>query len=173
MYSLGCWPSRKTEKNLQNFFFCNFFSKYHRFYGQKTNLVEQNVCETIRNTSLAANPKLDMSPFPFSSMIQWPPSLSPSSSSSSSSLSSSSSSSLYHDYHFDQFSPVWSQSMTYTLFTLFPILLFALVTLWKLKLNYDTDIFQLQDRLTKVTTQPTNFKLSSSPVFSLLGHSWT
>merc|ERR1712108_45187 len=50
-----------------------------------------------------------------------------------------------------KFSPVWSQSMTYTLFTLFPILLFALVTLWKLKLNYDTDIFQLQDRLTKAT----------------------
>ena len=43
--------------------------------------------------------------------------------------------------------------MTYTLFTLFPILLFALVTLWKLKLNYDTDIFQLQDRLAKVTNQ--------------------
>merc|ERR1711974_318763 len=50
-----------------------------------------------------------------------------------------------------KFSPVWSQSMTYTLFTLFPILLFALVTLWKLKLNYDTDIFQLQDRLAKAT----------------------
>merc|ERR1712108_83647 len=50
-----------------------------------------------------------------------------------------------------KFSPVWSQSMTYTLFTLFPILLFALVTLWKLELNYDTDIFQLQDRLAKAT----------------------
>jgi len=43
--------------------------------------------------------------------------------------------------------------MTYTLFTLFPILLFALVTLWKLKLNYDTDIYQLQTRLTKATTE--------------------
>ena len=43
--------------------------------------------------------------------------------------------------------------MTYTLFTLFPILLFALVTLWKLKLNYDTDIYQLQTRLTKVTNR--------------------
>merc|ERR1712212_708829 len=50
-----------------------------------------------------------------------------------------------------KFSPVWSQSMTYTLFTLFPILLFALVTLWKLKLNYDTDISQLQNRLAKAT----------------------
>ena len=40
--------------------------------------------------------------------------------------------------------------MTYTLFTLFPILLFALVTLWKLKLNYDEDIFQLEKKLSKV-----------------------
>jgi hypothetical protein len=49
-----------------------------------------------------------------------------------------------------QFSPVWSQSLTYTLFTLLPILLFALVTLWKLKLNYDTDILQLQRSLARV-----------------------
>ena len=46
--------------------------------------------------------------------------------------------------------------MTYTLFTLFPILLFALVTLWKLKLNYDTDISQLQNRLAKVTNKPSH-----------------
>ena len=43
--------------------------------------------------------------------------------------------------------------MTYTLFTLFPILLFALVTLWKLKLNYDEDIFQLEKKLSKVGNQ--------------------
>ena len=59
--------------------------------------------------------------------------------------------------------------MTYTLFTLFPILLFALVTLWKLKLNYDTDIFQLQTRLAKVLptiiTFLPNICLSS-------GHRW-
>ena len=52
--------------NIQNF--CEIGDEIFvdRFYGQKTNLVEQNVCETIRNTSLAANPKLDMSPFSFS-----------------------------------------------------------------------------------------------------------
>ena len=61
--------------------------------------------------------------------------------------------------------------MTYTLFTLFPILLFALVTLWKLKLNYDTDIVQLQTRLAKVLLTITITTFLSN-IFLSIGHRW-
>merc|ERR1719431_466925 len=47
--------------------------------------------------------------------------------------------------------PVWSQSCTYTLFTLFPVLVFSLVLLWKLRVSYDSDLAGLASNFNKVS----------------------
>jgi len=38
----------------------------------------------------------------------------------------------------------WNQSCTYGIFTLLPILLFALVSLWQMKMSHDNEMKQIQ-----------------------------
>jgi len=47
----------------------------------------------------------------------------------------------------------WNQSCTYGIFTLLPILLFVLVSLWQMKMSHDTEMKQIQWELDKATKE--------------------
>jgi len=56
-------------------------------------------------------------------------------------------------------SNTWSQTCTYGLFTLFPILVFSLVLLWKSNISYTQDTSSLADNLNLVTLDLNNCRL--------------